>query len=113
VFARSGFSEQSFEALAAALPQGKAMMARAVATRGLRIVFGTDAVALADGRNAEELICRVRDGGQRPMDAIVSATSAAARALGLEHEIAAIAPGLTAALIAVEGDPLTGITALW
>ena len=38
---------------------------------------GTDAVAGAHGRNFEELIYRVTEGGQDPMDAIVSATSRA------------------------------------
>ena len=52
---------------------------------GLKIIFGTDAVALAHGRNADELICRVK-AGQRPMDAITSATSATAAALGLGDE---------------------------
>jgi imidazolonepropionase-like amidohydrolase len=75
-------------------------------------VWGTDAVALAHGRNVDELACRVRDGGQRPMDALVSATSGAARALGLEERIGAIAPGLDADLIAVEGDPSRDVGAL-
>jgi len=42
----------------------------------------------------------------------VSATSLAARSLGLDQEIGAIAPGLQADLIAVEGDPSRNITAL-
>jgi imidazolonepropionase-like amidohydrolase len=75
-------------------------------------VFGTDAVALADGHNADELVCRVRDGGQRPMDALISATSAAARSLGMADRIGAVAPGLDADLVAVEGDPSTDVTAL-
>jgi imidazolonepropionase-like amidohydrolase len=85
---------------------------RALATKGLNVVFGTDAVAGADGRNAEELVCRVRDGGQPPSDAIVSATSLGARAMGLEKEIGALASGLAADIIAVDGDPLRDITAL-
>jgi imidazolonepropionase-like amidohydrolase len=46
------------------------------------------------------------------MDAIVSATSRGAEALGLAGETGAIAPGLAADLIAVEGDPGQDITAL-
>jgi imidazolonepropionase-like amidohydrolase len=88
------------------------MFARAAATPGLAIVFGTDAVAGAHGRNSDELICRVREGGQRPMDAVVSATSGAARALGLADQLGAVAPGMQADLIAVDGDPLRDITAL-
>lgn len=111
VWARSGFGAQSFEALANAIPAARAMFRQALATPGLKIIFGTDAVALADGRNAEELVCRVR-AGQEPMDAIVSATSAAAAALGLGATTGAIAPGLQADLIAVPGDPLRDITLL-
>jgi imidazolonepropionase-like amidohydrolase len=46
------------------------------------------------------------------MDAIVSATSLAAESMGLGREIGTLAPGLTADLVAVQGDPLTDITAL-
>ncbi len=111
VWSRSGFSAQSFQALADAIPTARAMFAKAITTPGLRIIFGTDAVALADGRNADELVCRVR-AGQKPMDAIVSATSAAANALGLGGRTGAIATGLDADIIAVSGDPLRDITAL-
>lgn len=112
VYARSGFTTQAFDALAKARAATPAMFARAIATPGLTIVYGTDAVALAHGHNAEELECRVREGGQRPMDAVRSATSLAARALGLGDRIGALAPGLDADIIAVEGDPATDIGAL-
>ena len=78
----------------------------------VKIVFGTDAVAGAHGRNAEEFVYRVRDGGQPAMEAIVSATSTAAESLGLGGQIGSIAPGLHADLIAVDGDPLRDITAV-
>ena len=42
------------------------------------------AVAGAHGRNVEDLICRVNEGGQGAMAAIVSATSLNAEALGLK-----------------------------
>ncbi|HET7459301.1 MAG TPA: amidohydrolase family protein [Gemmatimonadaceae bacterium] len=112
VFTRSGFTEHSFAALTNALAVTPKMFARALATPNLRLVYGTDAVALAHGHNADELVCRVRDGGQRPMDAIVTATSASARALGLGDRVGALAPGLDADVIAVEGDPSRDITAL-
>ena len=104
------FTDSSLAPLKAAIPTASAMFARAMKTPGLKIVFGTDAVALAHGRNAEELVCRVR-AGQSPMDAIVSATSAGAAALGLGSTIGAIAPGYDADLIAVDGDPSRDITA--
>jgi imidazolonepropionase-like amidohydrolase len=111
-FGRSGFTQHSFDALAGALPEASAMFARAIATPGLKVVFGTDAVALAHGQNARELQCRVRKGGQKPMDAIVSATSATAASLGLGDRIGTIAPGFDADLIAVKGDPLQDIGVL-
>jgi imidazolonepropionase-like amidohydrolase len=83
-----------------------------MAVPGLDVVLSTDAVAGAHGHNAEELICRVTDAGQRPMDAIVSATSRAARVLGLGDRTGAVAEGLDADIIAVDGDPLRDVTAL-
>jgi imidazolonepropionase-like amidohydrolase len=48
----------------------------------VKVVLGTDAVAGAHGRNAEEFIYRVKDGGDTPMDALLSGTSVAAESLG-------------------------------
>jgi imidazolonepropionase-like amidohydrolase len=105
------FSDSSLGPLRAALPTASRMFAKAIRTPGLKLVFGTDAVALAHGRNVEELICRVR-AGQAPMDAIVSATSAGAAALGLGSSLGVVAPGYDADLIAVSGDPSRDIGAL-
>jgi imidazolonepropionase-like amidohydrolase len=87
------------------------MFQHALATKDLKIVFGTDAVAGAHGRNAEEFIYRVQ-AGQQPMDALVAAQSRAAESLGLQNEIGAIAPGMQADIIALDGDPLKDITAV-
>ncbi len=105
------FTDSSLAPLKAVLPTASAMFTRALKTPGLRLVFGTDAVALAHGRNAEELTCRVKS-GQTPMAAIVSATSAGADALGLGATIGSIAPSYDADLIAVDGDPLRDIAAM-
>ena len=78
----------------------------------VQIVFGTDAVAGSHGRNVEEFIVRINEGGQRPMDAIVSATSRAARSLGLGDRLGQVAPGFIADLVAVDGNPLEDIGAL-
>ena len=95
-----------------AMPLGAKLLQEAMKTKGLKIVFGTDAVAGADGRNAEEFIYRVRDGKQPAMDAMVSAQSRAAESLGMSDQIGSIAPGLQADIIAVDGDPTKDITAV-
>jgi imidazolonepropionase-like amidohydrolase len=111
VYARSGYTDSTFMLLGQAIPTATAMFKKALGTPGLKIIFGTDAVALAHGRNAEELLCRVK-AGQNPMDAITSATSATAAALGLGATIGTVAPGYEADLIAVRGDPSRDIAAI-
>jgi imidazolonepropionase-like amidohydrolase len=106
------YNEEGFAYMEKGLDLNKAMIRKAVATPGLKLVMGTDAVAGAHGRNADELVERVRQGGQKPMDAIISATSMSARSLGLDKTIGTIAPGYEADLIAVDGDPTADITAL-
>jgi len=93
-------------------PMNHELLHRAVKIPGLKIVFGTDAVAGAHGRNAEEFIDRVRDGGVNPMAAMVSANLLGAEALGMADRIGAIAPGLEADIIALDGDPMKDITAV-
>ena len=88
------------------------LVQRASKIPGLKIVFGTDAVAGAHGRNAEEFIDRVRDGGVDPMTAMVSANSLAAEAMRMSDQIGSIATGLQADIIALDGDPLKDITAV-
>ena len=80
--------------------------------KGLKIVYGTDANAGAHGRNYEEFVRRVREGGQDPMAAIVSATSLSAESLGLDKQIGSIAAGMDADIIATDGNPLQDITAV-
>jgi imidazolonepropionase-like amidohydrolase len=78
----------------------------------VKIVLGTDAVAGAHGRNAEEFVYRVHDGHERNMDVIMSGTSIAAESLGLADRIGSIAPGLEADIVATQGNPLDDITAV-
>ena len=106
------YNEEGFASMERNLPVGLAMFKRALATKGLKIVYGTDAVAGAHGRNIEGLVYRVREGGQDPGAAIISATSLAAESMNLGDKIGAIAPGMDADIIAVESDPLKDITAL-
>ena len=79
---------------------------------GVKVVLGTDAVAGAHGRNAEEFIYRVKEGGDKPMDVLISGTSMAAEALGLGKTTGTVAPGYEADLVAVKGNPLDDITAV-
>jgi len=106
------YTEEGFRHMEGLLVGMREVFAQALATPGLRIVFGTDALAGSHGRNFEELIYRVDVGGQDAMDAVVSATSLAAASLGLEDEIGTVAPGFGADLIALNGNPATDITAL-
>jgi len=105
------YNEEGFAYMEKAIPMMADVMRRAMAHH-VKIVLGTDAVAGSHGRNAEEFIYRVRDGGQPPMDAIISGTSLAAESLRLQDKIGSIAPGLEADIVAVAGNPLDDITAV-
>ena len=78
---------------------------------GARLVFGTDGGVLPHGQNAQEFLAMTRAGVQ-PIEAIRAATVNAASAFGLADSVGVLAPGMVADLIAVEGDPLTDLTAL-
>jgi len=106
------YTEEGFEQMRRAVPSALTVFREGLGVPGLRMVFGTDAVAGAHGRNWEELRYRVQEGGQAPMDAIVSATSLAAESLGLDDAIGSVAPGMAADLIAVAGEPDRDIEAL-
>jgi imidazolonepropionase-like amidohydrolase len=106
------YNAAGFAAMEKAIPLAAQVMREALATPSLKLLFGTDAVAGAHGRNAEDLVCRVRQTGQKGMDAIVTATSANAKSLGLEQQIGSIAPAMQADLIVVPGNPADDISAL-
>ena len=105
------FTEEGFAFMQKAIPQVADVLKRSMALH-IKLVIGTDATAGAHGHNAEEFIYRVKDGGQPPMDAIVSGTSVAAESLRLGDKIGSIAPNMAADIVAVEGDPLKDITAV-
>jgi imidazolonepropionase-like amidohydrolase len=107
-----GYTEEGFAAMQRVLSLNHELVQRASKIPGLKIVFGTDAVAGAHGRNAEEFIDRVRDGGVNPMTAMVSANSLAAEAMRMSDQIGSIAPDLQADIIALNGDPLKDISAV-
>lgn len=106
------YTEEGFAQMRDAMPLALQVFKDALTVPGLKIVFGTDAVAGAHGRNYQELVYRIQEGGQDPMDAVVSATSLAAEQLGMDDHIGAIAPGMDADMIALAGDPLQDPEAL-
>lgn len=103
---------EGFKLMEQLIPTYHEFLKRASKISGLKIVFGSDAVAGAHGRNAEDFIDRVRECGIDPMTAMVSANSLSAEALGLSNQIGSIAAGLQADIIALDGDPLKDITAV-
>ncbi len=104
------FTEEGYGYMERELPHVADSFKKALAA-GLKMPMGTDAVAGAHGQNAREIVARVA-AGQRPMDAIIGATSLSARSLNLGDTIGTIAPGFEADIVAVPGNPLTDINAL-
>jgi imidazolonepropionase-like amidohydrolase len=107
-----GYTEEGFAQMKNAVPKALHVFQLGLATPKLKMVFGTDAVAGSHGRNFEELEYRVRVGGQAPLDAITSATSLAAESLGIGDHVGSLLAGYDADIIAVDGNPLTNISAL-
>jgi imidazolonepropionase-like amidohydrolase len=105
------YTEEGYAFMERGLPVGNDSFKRALKA-GVKMTFGTDATAGAHGRNAEELIERVKEGGMAPMAAIVSATQTSAQSLRLDKQIGTIAAGMEADIIATDGNPLTDITAV-
>tara|TARA_R110002072_G_scaffold9518_20_gene46005 strand:- start:7839 stop:9119 length:1281 start_codon:yes stop_codon:yes gene_type:complete len=78
---------------------------------GVPIAFGTDAGVFDHGRNAEEFALMVAQ-GMPHREAFASATTVAAQVLQMEDEIGRLAPGYSADMIAVAGNPLEDVTVL-
>src|SRR5438876_3382023 len=106
------FDDAGFAFTEKGIPMKLAMFKNAMTVSGLKLIMGTDAGAGAHGRSAEEVIYRVQVAGQRAADALAGATSLNAQAIELGDRIGAIAAGMDADLVAVDGDPLKDITAL-
>lgn len=90
------------------LPRAKQSISRAIAA-GVKIAFGTDAAVIPHGTNACEFEAYVAR-GMTPAAALRSATLHGAELLGTPDR-GEIATGLLADLVAVQGNPLTDITA--
>lgn len=91
-------------------PELMRMVKRARAA-GVRIAFGTDTGVSPHGMNAREFGLLV-EAGYSPLEAIRSATVDAAEHLQLAAVAGRIAPGFSADLVAVDGDPLADVGAL-
>lgn len=96
-------ARQALEAAGRQVQRSKAM--------GVTVAFGTDAGVFEHGRNAGEFALLVQN-GLTPGEAVASATTVAAKTLGMENEIGRIAPGYSADLIAVDGNPLDDVRTL-
>jgi imidazolonepropionase-like amidohydrolase len=90
-------------------------LARAVKA-GVRIAAGSDEYYQLPGKTRGQASLQMfrayAAAGMKPLEIIQAATLNGAELLGLKDRIGALEPGLAADLIAVNGDPLTDITAL-
>lgn len=84
---------------------------RAAVKAGAKVVYGTDSGVYPHGQNARQFFWMVKY-GMTPAQAIRSATTLAAEALGKSGELGCLNAGCAADLIAIEGDPLADVTAL-
>ena len=105
-----GFNEEQLDWTRRLLPPREEVFRKAV-ERGVKIVFGTDAVAGMAGETFPEFERRIAN-GSTAAQAITSATSVAAEALGLADSVGNLEAGKLADIIAVEGNPLEDIRAL-
>lgn len=78
---------------------------------GVTVAFGTDAGVFEHGKNAGEFALLVK-AGLTNQEALASATTIAAKTLGMENEIGRIAVGYSADMIAVDASPLTDVRTL-
>lgn len=79
---------------------------------GVTVAFGTDSGVTKHGRNAEEFGLLEDKCGMSPAEALATATTVAAKVLGMDGQIGRLAPGYSADIIAVSGDPLADASAL-
>ena len=108
--AEYGYTAEQAAALDAYRARNLETVRRAVRA-GVRIAMGSDAVFTMFGQNTRELAWFV-EAGMTPAQALATATTNAARLLGRERELGAVAPGFYADVVAVEGDPLADVGAV-
>ena len=110
-FGIGNYNEEGFAFMEKGVAIVRDTFKKALTHKNLKIIYGTDANAGAHGQNYREFIVRVRDGGQDPMAALVSATSLSAESLNMGNQIGSIAPGMQADIVAFDGNPLQDVTA--
>jgi imidazolonepropionase-like amidohydrolase len=86
-------------------------MARRAHEGGVKIAFGTDSGVSHHGINAREFSLLVK-AGLSPMEAITAGTVTASQNIGLSATVGTIAPGKSADIVAVKGDPLKDVSEL-
>lgn len=96
-------ARQALEAAGRQVTRARAM--------GVTIAFGTDAGVFEHGSNSGEFALLVK-AGMTPTEALASATTVAAKTLGMENEIGRIAVGYSADLVAVAENPISNIRTL-
>lgn len=87
-------------------------LVRSAHAAGVAIAAGSDFVTPPEEpfpslhRELEELVLH---GGLSPMDAIVAATSTAARAIGIDRTVGTLAPGKRADFVVLDADPTANV----
>jgi imidazolonepropionase-like amidohydrolase len=110
-FGIGNYNEEGFAFMEKGVAIVRDTFKKALTHKNLKIIYGTDANAGAHGQNYREVIVRVRDGGQDPMGALISATSLSAESLKMGDQVGSIAPGMQADIVAFDGNPLQDVTA--
>ena len=87
-------------------------MARIAYEAGVNIAFGTDTGVSKHGDNAQEFQYMIK-AGMSEMEAIESATTVAAKHIGMADKIGTLEKGKQADLIALDGNPLNDIAELY
>jgi imidazolonepropionase-like amidohydrolase len=110
-FGIGNYNEEGFAFMEKGVAIVRDTFKKSLTHKNLKIIYGTDATAGAHGQNYREFIVRVRDGGQDPMAALISATSLSAESLNMGDQIGSIAPGMQADIVAFDGNPLQDVSA--
>ena len=110
-FGIGNYNEEGFAFMEKGVAIVRDTFRKSLTHKNLKIIYGTDATAGAHGQNYREFIVRVRDGGQDPMAALISATSLSAESMNMGDQIGSIAPGMQADIVAFDGNPLQDATA--